>query len=119
MSSIDFKALTSDRPELADAAGVVESWLDDHPRVKALDPERLVREQRDLALPYVAELFRELEERGEVEGTFRLRRDGVLIGGDFDDPNLIPDFIEDITGESVSTDQCEVILVFKVHRNRD
>lgn len=114
MSSIKFDNLSEERPDLAEAASLVKSWMARHPSTSAVDPIRIIRETRTDSAPYVAEVFKELEERGEVESTFRMRSpDGVLIAGELDSPTHLPEFVEDAAGDRYATDQCEVVLVFR------
>jgi hypothetical protein len=115
MSSINFSKILRERPDLAAVVKTVELWLDKHASVRAIDPLRIVRESHGAKLHEVAELFRELESRGVVEGTFRLKKsDGRLVGDDFDSPDEIPEDVEDRFGDVHHRDKCDIALVFRV-----
>lgn len=111
---MNFSNITRDRPELEEVASRVKNWLDSHRSVVAIDPLRIVREKK-LPLSDVAELFRELEERGMIKGAFRLKDvNGTYVGGPFDSPGDIPEEVKDHFGGLHRRDDCHIAVVFTV-----
>jgi hypothetical protein len=103
MSRITFDNLQSDHPELADAVQQFAAWLKRNPKVRVLDPRRLVRELNIADPSIIADLMVALAELGEIEQVFCVRdRNGTLISSEeYDTPDDVPETVLGKFGDPV------------------
>lgn len=116
MSLINFGNLANERPDLGQVWTFLDGWIQEHPRVDAIEIGRLARAGKAIDASELAEALTYLVDMGLVREVFRVvDLDGTLLGEDYATPEDVPSTVLNRGREHrITTAETDIVPVYRL-----